>query len=580
MDPDLYLSELKRLRRRESRTSALGGAGRNGKISATGIRLSGGRAGGITAPGQVREPHLRCCRETPSYPPLADGSGFVGAGGGEGLYVSKGEDWENLRGAEGTTPGTPFRMVRSAQGILCEVWDNQLELLVPGQPESRSLEVPGEMNMRVIELLRMPAGDVYLVTSQGVYRFEGEEFKGVAWSEDPIMSASVYGQVDIVLGKNSGEVTLFSPGSGREELLGSIGEPVEHLSSSTPGLLYVQSGGNIYFSRDLVFAPSRLTHQARWEVDTGSAGVVSIKLPLPVSEYLAPEWFYYAVRPAAGEVSWEIRRENPTEDELFLRESPGTIGLEVLAVASPADTYRFEQGGSKPFPAVFPEEVRPYLLPGRGISLDLPELPSIIGGIPSEVRADTVSLALLPGQAGRSLLPGPLRRRGTPTSVPGQPGGGRIRTPAGVPHIEGGGGRRLCACPGFYRSLPGGGHAGPHGPLLRPFLQPGIYRRRGLDTGGRLSPGLRLPGPLLSAAGPLPGERIPSSPGRAARTTTSGPPNASRCPRERMPAGRSRPAPSSSAGPVPTVCRTRRRPFPSPRRSVSISGKEAARSCW
>jgi hypothetical protein len=389
LDPDLYLSGL-----------SVCGEGIE-DFTLAGVGELDGLEDGYVYLAAGREGLLRMDRSGHRTPVLegdtmistsADSSGFICAGGGEGLYVSKGSDWENVRGTDGKALGTPFRMVRGTQGILCEVWDNRLELQVPGQSGSRLLEVPGEKNVRVIELLRMPAGDVYLVTSQGVYCLEGEELKVVAWSEDPIMSASIYGQVDILLGKNSGEITLLSPGSGGEEKLGSIGEPAEHLSSSSSGLLYVQSGANIYFSRDLFFEPLRLTHKARWEVDAGSAGPVSIRLPLPVSEYLAPEWFYYAVRSGAGELNWDVDGESPATAVLILQGSPGTVGVEALAIASPADTFRFEQGDSMPFPAVFPEEVQPYLLPGRGISLDLPELQSIMDGVPPEVRTDMPSL--------------------------------------------------------------------------------------------------------------------------------------------------------------------------------------------
>jgi hypothetical protein len=389
LDPDLYLSSLS-VCGEGIEDFTLGGVGERDGLAAGYVYLAAGRQGLLRMDRSGRRTPL--LEGDTMISTSADSSGFICAGGGEGLYVSKGGEWENLRGMDGEALGTPFRMVRSTQGILCEVWDNQLELQVPGQSGNRPLEVPGEKSTRVIELLRMPAGDVYLVTSQGVYRFEGEEFKLVAWSEDPIMSATLYGQVDILLGKNSGDISLLSPGSGKEETLGSIGEPVQHLSSSTPGLLYVQSGGNIYFSRGLFFEPSRLTHKARWEVDAGSAGPVSIKLPLPLSEYLAPEWFYYAVRSGAGELSWEVDGESPDKADLLLQGSPGTIDVEALAIASPADTFRFERGDSMPFPAVFSEEVQPYLLPGRGISLDLPELQSILDGIPPEVRTDMLSL--------------------------------------------------------------------------------------------------------------------------------------------------------------------------------------------
>lgn len=389
LDPDLYLSELG-VCGEGIEDFALEGAGRKDDLTAGYVYLAAGREGLLRVDGSGRR--LPVLEGDTMISTSADGSGFIYAGGGEGLYASKGGEWKNVRGADGNALGTPFRMVGSAQGVLCEVWDNQLELQVPGQAENRLLGVPGEKSMRVIELLRMPAGDVFLVTSQGVYRLEGDEFKVVARSEDPIMSASLYGPVDILLGKNSGKITLLSPGSGKEEALGSIGEPVEHLSSSTPGLLYAQSNGNIYFSRDLFFEPLRLTRKARWDVDTGSEDPVSIKLYLPVSEYLAPEWFYYAVRSDAGDLSWKIDHESPGREALLVQGSPGTINVQALAIVSPADTFRFERSDSIPFPAAFSSEVQSYLLPGRGISLDLPELQSILDGIPPEVRADMVSL--------------------------------------------------------------------------------------------------------------------------------------------------------------------------------------------
>jgi hypothetical protein len=238
----------------------------------------------------------------------------------------------------------------------------------------------------------MPSGEVYLVTAQGVYRLEGRGLSPAMRSGDPIISASRHGAGNILLGKNSGAVTLFSPGSGEEEALGSLDEPVGHVSSSALGMIYAQSGDGIYLSSDLAYKPVRLTHKARFSVSAGLENPAGIHLSLPVSDFLAPEWFYFAVRPDAGVPAWELDRASPHQLSLDLRGPFSEVSVEALAAARPTDTFLFKRGDRFPFPAVFPEEARPYLLAGKGIPLDLPELQAVLDGIPAEDRQDMLSL--------------------------------------------------------------------------------------------------------------------------------------------------------------------------------------------
>ncbi len=256
----------------------------------------------------------------------ADGSGGVYAGGGQGLYQRVGDGWEKVWEDGGDPPGTPVRMAEASEGLLCEIWENRLELLVPGEAQGLPVEVPGEKTFRVVELLEMPSGEACLVTAQGVYLLEGREFTLVKWSNDPIISASRIGASDLLLGKNSGALTRLSPAAGTEEELASLDEPVEHVSSSTREVIYAQCASGIYFSRDLIYEPPRLAARAGFEVECGSGEPGGLRLSLPVSDFLDPEWFYYKVNADAAGLAWELEHEGLNGLDLDLRGGLGPAG--------------------------------------------------------------------------------------------------------------------------------------------------------------------------------------------------------------------------------------------------------------
>ena len=192
--------------------------------------------------------------------------------------------------------------------------------------------------------------------------------------------------------------------------------------------------------------------------------------------------------------------------------SPGTINVEALAVASPADTFRFERSDSIPFPAVFSEEVQPYLSPGRGISstrrnssryrrYTTPRSGDMVSSLFYRIKQDDL-LSIRPLTI--------LRRLYLPSSDSPSADDCAFQAASRVLRGKGATMRALA----LYRSLCRKGHAGADGPFIRPFLQPGLSRRRGLILVDAFSPGLRTS--WLSVIRPpafCPAEGIPSLPG-------------------------------------------------------------------
>lgn len=324
----------------------------------------------------------------------ADLSGGVYAGCDGGVFRRSGDGWERAWGDGAGLSGTPVRLAGSSGGLLCEMWENRLELLLPGEAGGLPVEVPGEKSFRVVELVEAPFGGLYLVTARGVYRLEGRELVAVRRSDDPVISASRIGGEDILLGKNSGKLTRLSPAAGTEEELASLGEPVEHVSASARGAVYARTASGIHYSGDLAYQPSRLVARAAFGVEGGSGRPAGLRLSLPSSDFLRPEWFYYRVKAGAAGVSWELERRGPYGLDLVLGGVSGRTEVEVLAAARRSDGFRLDPAGRYPFPDSFPEEARPYLLPMAGVPGDLPEIAAVLEGIPGEERGDMLAVLL------------------------------------------------------------------------------------------------------------------------------------------------------------------------------------------
>ena len=324
----------------------------------------------------------------------ADLSGGVYAGCDGGVFRRSGDGWERAWGDGAGLSGTPVRLAGSSGGLLCEMWENRLELLLPGEAGGLPVEVPGEKSFRVVELVEAPFGGLYPATARGGYRLEGRELVAVRRSDDPVTSASRIGGEAIPLGKNSGKRTRLSPAAGTEEELASLGEPVEHVSASARGAVYARTASGIHYSGDLAYQPSRLVARAAFGVEGGSGRPAGLRLSLPSSDFLRPEWFYYRVRAGAAGVSWELERRGPYGLDLVLGGVSGRTEVEVLAAARRSDGFRLDPAGRYPFPDSFPEEARPYLLPMAGVPGDLPEIAAVLEGIPGEERGDMLAVLL------------------------------------------------------------------------------------------------------------------------------------------------------------------------------------------
>ncbi len=393
LDPDLHLSELI-VCGEGIEDFALKEVG-SGEDQDSQVYLAAGDNGLLRMDRLGRiEPDLQGDSIVSTY---SDVYGNACAGGAEGVYtLDYGDGAWKMAGSPGTgSVSAPSRIVNGSEGICFEVWDNRMKLLKPGEDVSVDLEVENEQDIRVVELLRLPSGEIYLATSEGLYSLEDEMFKLARYSDDPIMSAALrYG--DILLGKSSGAVTEYSPSSGTETELGFLTGPVEHLGFSASGYIYAQSGKDVYLSRDLVPQPGRLAHAASFhaEVGTGTESPVGMRLRLPVTEDFSPEWFYYAVRADSGSLTWGLETAGSVTADAYLEGMPGGLSVEALAVAAPADFFLFQPGDSYPFPDSFPEDVRPYLSAGTGIRLDLPEIRTVLDSAPPETRGDMYSLLM------------------------------------------------------------------------------------------------------------------------------------------------------------------------------------------
>ncbi len=273
------------------------------------------------------------------------------------------------------------------------VWENRVMLFeesaAGGGLKARELDVPGEVSVRVVALLGGMAAGPWLVTTQALYRPESGGLIEVARWDDPVTSACSYGGEGILLGRSSGRLALWREGMAEEEIA-DLGSAVDRLAFSNCGLIYAVCGREIYRGEPPAASgePVARSFSLRLHRDDGNGGLA---LSLPESPSLDPRWYYLKVKSDARELSWEVSGPSDFGRELHLEGAVGDLAVEALVVAERARAWKYEPGDALTFPAVFPEEGRPYLERSPDLPWDLEGLQDAVATVPAELREDMLS---------------------------------------------------------------------------------------------------------------------------------------------------------------------------------------------